>query len=81
MKLYDPKWDKLKMGTVTSPIVAPGSYNQNKVPKKIKVHKFSTTKTNRLGVDRNDGPSPNKYDTVTGMSMCSSQAYFKSLPR
>ena len=72
LKLYDPNWQKGMIGTQSSEEVSPSSYKP-KLFRKPSPVKFTTQKTNRGVIKVEDfGPSPQSYDLVSGLSMCSS---------
>lgn len=59
------------LGTQSSEKVAPNTYRP-KFYKRPSPGKFGTEKTTRLQRVVDFGPSPHKYDIMTGLSMCSS---------
>lgn len=69
------------MGSASPPTVGPASYKEMPLPKKIKGGKLQGAKTHRLEKPKQSGPSPHDYDTVTGLSMCSSQSQFRTLKK
>ena len=71
LRLYDPNWDARKLGTFTSELVGPNTYRPV-LGRKPSPGKFGNQKTDRLKIIEDFGPSPQSYDTVKVLSMCSS---------
>jgi hypothetical protein len=71
LKLYDPNWQGRMLGTQSPERVAPNTYRPT-FYKRPSPGKFGTEKTKRLNRVVDFGPSPHKYDIMTGLSMCSS---------
>lgn len=69
LRLYHPAWESRQIGYHTSELVAPNTYRP-KLPRKQFHATFSTEK--RFKNPRNLSPSPQAYDTLRGLSMCSS---------